>query len=103
MKGEQLQTKHFGIYTEMKESTIPAIELTGKVRVNSLNGLAAAFLYTPSTTTPVRYDLPQFMQKFENQSVALIARPYTKQVGEKTYHKLVVIAAKPIGEVRYAG
>lgn len=93
MKGQQISTKYFGIYTEQKDTDNLPEELEGDVVVRSRNNLDAAFLFTTSGKA-CRYDLPSFMQNYKNCRVAVLGRKFTKTVGDKTYNKLVVISVK---------
>ena len=76
------------------DSAIPAYWKSGLVKVFSDRGIAAAFLYEDETGA--KYDLPQFCTKFAYSKCKLLCREYEKQVGEKTYKKLIVISIKRI-------
>lgn len=97
-----MKTQYFGEYTEKHNNTIPASELTGLVRVHNVKDKYLVYL---KTKAGVIYDLPAFMTKYINRTVAVIARIYNKTVNvatkdncvvQKTYNKLVVIRARPI-------
>ena len=96
-----MKTQYFGEYNEQQENTLPAIEITGKVKVHCIKNNYLVYLKTESGTI---YDLPMFMTKYVNRTVAIIARIYNKihtvktndGVIQKTYNKLVVIRARPI-------
>ena len=95
MKDDVLETQYFGTYVERMETDTPAEEFVGNVSVRELNGNQSAFFYIPRAyAPPLRYDLPQFMRKFDKCCVALLARKYQKQVGDRTYHKLCVISVR---------
>lgn len=97
MIGDKLETRHFGTYTEVRDDDITVQEFVGTVQVKEHNNIGAAFLYVRKAKNIYwRYDLPTFMKKYDGRKVAILGRPYVKQVGNKTYYKLVVIIAKPI-------
>ena len=93
MKGQTLETEHFGIYTEQKETDNLPQEFEGNVAVLSRGAFEAPFLFTTKGLAR-RYDLPEFMKKYDKKHVVVLARKFSKTVGEKIYHKLVVISVK---------
>lgn len=96
-KIEPMHCKYFSDYVEKQQDSIPAQELVGTLKVHELNGNKAAFLYvTTDKDKYIRYDLPSFTMRYDNSIVAVIGRPYTKKVGEKTYNKLVVIRIRKL-------
>ena len=96
MKGDTLQTNHFGTYVEMRENQIMPQEIEGVVSVGTKYGkyheTSVAFLVVDNT----KYDLPIFMKKFNGKKVAVLARPWTRAVSDKVYHKLTVISVREI-------
>ena len=91
MKGDKFETTYFGTYVEQTLSPLPVAEYIGNVEVAEKNGVSAAFLRLP---TSARFDLPQFMKKYANKKVALLARQYPKEVNSRIYNKLIVIAVR---------
>lgn len=101
MKGDTFQTKHFGTYVEHTDREDPAEEFTGVVRIqmNQRTGKSITHLYldrADGSDKPFRYELPAFMKKYDKQHVALLGRKYAKVCGQKTFHKIIVIAVKQL-------
>lgn len=94
-----MKTKYFGEYVEYKDNDIPVVEMEGQVKVRDLHGRKGVYLWQAGPEL-VRYDLPHFMQSYNEQTVVLLARPYAKKVGERVYNKLVVVAAKVKPQVK---
>ena len=95
MKNDVLETRYFGTYVEKMDTETPAEEFVGNVSIRELNGIKSAFFYIPRDPgPPLRYDLPKFMQKFDKCCVAILARKYQKQVGDKVYHKMCIISVR---------
>lgn len=95
------QTKYFGTFIDrMADRYIaqPLVELTGTIKVHELNGIKAAFMYEslPDDKGYVRYDMPAFASKYENEYVAVLGRKVTKIVGDKQYNKLIVVQLKSL-------
>lgn len=99
MKGDTINTKYFGTYIEHTDKAEPAEEIVGVVRIKQRQNDLAYYLYTDEPgNKSYRYDIPPFMAKYDKQRVAVLARRYQKQVGEKLYNKLIVIAVRVIKE-----
>lgn len=102
MKGDTRETKYFGTYTEQRDTDNLPIEIIGKVIKKVYADTEAAYLVSEAKGNK-RYDLPKFMLKYADQRVAVLARVFTKPVGEKVYYKLVVIAVRELKENNYEG
>lgn len=61
-------TTYFGEFVDSDtKHSQPLEELTGTVKVHSLNGVEAAFLYSPDDSKKgyTRYDIPSFGKKLQ--------------------------------------
>lgn len=96
--GETLKTKYFGDYVEERDNPVTPQELVGTVKISSKytkycrHTMAFLYCYHNGKT----YDLPVFMEKFEGETVAVLARVWQREVQDKVYNRLAVIAAKQI-------
>ena len=97
-ENQVILTKHFGMYTERMKNPLPLGEFVGTIKVHKLPGHPpVAFLYVcHDVDNYTRYDLPQFCQQFNEKKVAVLGRPYDKIVGERTYHKMLVVRVKEL-------
>lgn len=87
-------TTYFGEFVDSDtKHSQPLEELTGTVKVHSLNGVEAAFLYSPDDSKKgyTRYDIPSFGKNYKDVIVAVLGRKITKEVNGKTYNKLIVV------------
>lgn len=102
MIGETIVTKHFGTYTETKDTDKPVKELEGKVIVRAPRDGSPkihAYLFVGEKGNSIRYDLPDFMKSYDKHNVAVLCREYTKKaLNDKVYHKLIVITVKDLGQ-----
>lgn len=97
MINDTMETTFFGTYVEQKDTSLPASEFIGTVKVFSYDSTSkAAYLFTKDK----RYDLPAFMQKYDGQTLAVLGRHYTKQIGNKIFDKIIVIAVKQLRVTR---
>ena len=78
------------------DAVLPATWKKGLIKhFNDGDRVPASFFYEDETRK--KYDLPSFMEKFANRKKTLLCREYHKEVGEKTYSKLIVIAVRDWG------
>lgn len=98
-----IKTKYFGEFNDDKDdANIPLQEIIGTVKVHSLNGIQAAFLYESLLNGKgyIKYDLPQWACKYDNYECAVLGRVVIKEVGDKHYKRLVVVRLTPIRQVK---
>lgn len=97
MIGDTLLTKHFGTYIEKKDTNLPADELEGKIIVRYYGNSkikSVIFVEDRGEHKPHLYDVPEFLDIYEGQQIAILGRPYKKEKHGKFFDKLVVISVK---------
>lgn len=97
MIGDTLLTKHFGTYTERKDTDLPIAELEGKIIVRYYGDSkmkSVLFVENRDNRKPRLYDVPIFLDIYEGRRVAVLARPYKKEKNGKFFDKLIVISVK---------